>query len=40
MIQGYKVRVVFQLTAAYAREKGTLSQNDVGQILLEDVMHV
>lgn len=33
MIQGYKVQVVFELTAAYAPEKGTVSQNDAAQIL-------
>lgn len=37
MIQGYKPQVVFELTVAYAPEKGTISQNDVGQILFSSV---
>lgn len=33
-IQGHKmIQRVFQLPAAYATEKGTLNQNDAGQIL-------
>lgn len=33
MIQGHKMQVVFELTAAYAPEKGTANHSDAGQLL-------